>query len=66
MSYLLNERDKQKIYFLSQCDEVNRSKVNSTLGIKQTESVHLGEESQYCLWIIISNFQLNTLAGHTS
>lgn len=38
MNYLLNERDKQKIYFLSQYEQVNRSKENNTLAIKPTES----------------------------
>lgn len=49
MSYLLNGREKQKIYFPSQCEEVNRSKEKRALGIKQTESVHVGEERKSAL-----------------
>ena len=56
MSYLLNERDKQKIYFPSRCEQVNRSKENRILGIKQTESMWQKKESQYCLPINISDF----------
>lgn len=43
MSYLLNGRDKQKICFPSQYERVNRSKENSTLAIKPTESQSMWE-----------------------
>ena len=48
MSYLLNERDKQKIYFPSHCEQVNRSKENRIWRIKQTKSMWEKKESIVC------------------